>query len=248
MVHPTAAAGFVRPDIYDKGRPGYPRAAVEALGLVASMTVADLGCGTGKITEQLAETGARVVGIEPLARMLTTFKLTHPDIPAAQGQAEAVPAADGSFDVVLCASAFHWFDHARALPEIHRVLRPRGRLAIVWNRRDALEGWAKEFWEITEAHRGDTPGYRTGTWRTAIDRSALFGPIVEQSFEHTQHTDRAGLLARVASISFIELLGAEKRNGVLEQAERFLDSHPDTRGRELFELPYRTALYVCERV
>jgi SAM-dependent methyltransferase len=246
-VHPTAAQGFVRPDVYERGRPGYPQGAVDALGLSAGSVVADLGCGTGKITGQLAATGARVVGIEPLEAMLETFRTMMPGIEALSGTAEAIPAGGGTFDVVVCASAFHWFDHSRAIGEIHRVLKPNGRLAIVWNRRDRLEGWSKAFWEITEAHRGDTPGYRDGVWRPAIETSGLFGPIAEQHFEHTQRTDLEGLLARVGSISFIETLPAEAKQRVIDGSRRFLQTHPETRHLETFDLPYRTALYVTER-
>jgi SAM-dependent methyltransferase len=247
-VHPTAAKGFVRPDVYERGRPDYPQAAVDALHLDATHIVCDLGCGTGKITGQLAATGATVIGIEPLEGMLAAFVALHPDIEAISGTAEAIPAAGSTFDVVVCASAFHWFDHSRAIGEIHRVLKPHGRLAIVWNRRDKLEGWSKAFWEITEAHRGDTPGYRDGVWRSAIERSALFGPIAEQHFEHTQRTDLDGLLARVASISFIETLPEVTRRRVIDESRRFLQTHPQTEGAETFDLPYRTALYVTERV
>ena len=247
MIHPTAARGFVHPDVYERGRPGYPQAAVDALGLTDRHAVADLGCGTGKITGQLAATGATVIGIEPLEAMLGTFRTLHPDIETVSGSAEAIPAADATFDVVVCASAFHWFDHSRAIPEIHRVLKPSGRLAIVWNRRDKLEGWSRAFWEITEAHRGDTPGYRDGLWRSAIERSGLFGPIREQHFEHTQRTDLDGLLARVASISFIETLPPDARQQVIDESRRFLRTHPETKDAETFDLPYRTALYVTMR-
>lgn len=240
-VHRTAAAGFVRPEVYEKGRPSYPDGVVDVLGIDPSTRVVDLGCGTGKFTRLV--THARTIAVEPLATMRDGFNL---DTPLVGGAAEAIPLRDGSADVVTCASAFHWFDHARALPEIHRVLRPDGRLGIIWNRRDSLDGWAAEFWQITEKHRGDTPGYRSGAWRDALDSSRLFGPITERWFEYTQRLDRDGLLARIASISFIETLPDDERIAVIAESARFLDTHRDTKGRTTFALPYHSVVYVTE--
>jgi SAM-dependent methyltransferase len=244
-VHRTAAEGFVRPEIYERGRPGYPDGVVDALAITTDTRVLDLGCGTGKFTRLVAH--AHTIGVEPLATMLEGFRAARLDVPVVAGAAEAIPVRDARIDVVTCASAFHWFDHSRALPEIHRVLGPDGRLGIIWNRRDKLDGWAAEFWQITEKHRGDTPGYRSGTWREALESSPLFGPIEEHWFDHTQRIDREGLLARIASISFIETLPDDVRVGVLAQAVRFLDSHPDTKGRTTFALPYHSVVYISGR-
>jgi SAM-dependent methyltransferase len=245
-IHPTAAEGFVRPEVYEKGRPSYPDVVVDALSIDASTRVIDLGCGTGKFTRLVQH--ARVLGVEPLATMLGAFRRALPGVPVVAGTAEAIPAHDESADVVTCASAFHWFDHDRALPEIRRVLAPGGRIGIIWNRRDKLDGWAAEFWNITEKNRGDTPGYRSGLWREALESSPLFGPITERWFDYTQRVDRDGLLARIASISFIETLPDDQRVATLAEAARFLDSHPDTKGRNAFALPYHTVVYITEAV
>jgi len=240
MIHQTAAHGFVHGDVYERGRAGYPEAIVDAIGIDQSTRVVDLGCGTGKLTRMLAF--SRVVGVEPLPPMLATFREQLPDVPVIVAIAEAIPLRDSSSDVVTCASAFHWFDHARALPELHRVLRPGGRLAIIWNRRDELTGWPEEFWKITERYRGDTPGYRSGAWRTALEGSPFFGPIEEHSFHHSQLLDIDGAVARVASISFIDT--HPKRDEILSEARLFLENL----GVEEIELPYRTRVYVCENL
>lgn len=251
-VHLTAARGFTDGELYERGRPGYPPAAIDALKVTDATKIADLGCGTGKLTKLLVDRRARVIGIEPLPAMLSAFTEQCPGTPVISALAEVLPFGDEEFDIVACASAFHWFRHDLAIPEIHRVLKPKGRLAIIWNRRDRLTGqspdWAAGFWAITEEHRHDTPGYRTGAWRTAIEGSRLFGPITEQRFEHIQRTDSEGLLARVMSISFIETLPAAVREEVLQSARRFIEEHPQTRGRDVLELPYSTALYVTQRL
>jgi SAM-dependent methyltransferase len=217
------------------------------LDIQPTETVADLGCGTGKLTRLLNATGARVVGIEPLGAMVATFRRQCPDVPLVAGVAESIPLRSESLDAVVCASAFHWFDHDRAIPELHRVLRRGGRLCIVWNRRDDLSGWPAELFAITEAHRGDTPGYRSGAWRYALERSRLFGQISEHWFDHVQRADVDGLLARIGSISFIETLPTEEREGVMARARAFLETHPDTRDQAVLELPYRTVVYITQR-
>ncbi len=247
-IHETALKGFVDGEIYEQGRPDYPTGTIDALDITSGTPVIDLGCGTGKFTRSLTAREARVVGVEPLPAMLTTFRQRCPGVPVTAGVAEALPITDAWAEVITCASAFHWFDHSRALPEIHRVLRPGGRLGIIWNRRDDIEGWSAEFWAITEAYRGDTPGYRKPAWRDALTASAQFGEISEHWFDHVQRADVEGLLARVASVSFIETLPAAERESVLERSREFLLSHPDTKDREIFDLPYRNVVYVVPRI
>lgn len=247
-VHATAAHGFLDGELYERGRPSYPVGALEPLHLTGSTRVLDLGCGTGKLTRLLTTTGADVIGVDPLESMTTAFRNQRPDLNIVAATAESLPFRSSLFDVVTCASSFHWFANDRAVGEIHRVLGPGGRLGIVWNRRDRIDGWAAEFWAITEAHRRDTPGYRTGAWRRALEASGRFGPIFEHRFENVQRLDLDGMLTRVRSISFIETLPADERQDVLQRVERFIATHPETKDLELFELPYRTVMYVTSRV
>ena len=77
-----------------------------------------------------------MIAVEPLPEMLEHLRMAVPGAIAVEGGAEAIPLPDASADVVVCAQAFHWFDHGPALREIARVLRPGGRVALVWNTRD----------------------------------------------------------------------------------------------------------------
>ncbi len=107
--------------------------------------VLDLGAGTGKLTTRLVERGLDVIAVDPIAEMLDVLRATLPDTPALLGTAEQIPLRDNSVDAVLVAQAWHWFDPERAVAEVARVLRPGGRLGLVWNIRDERLGWVKEF-------------------------------------------------------------------------------------------------------
>jgi len=239
-VNRTAQEGFVRPDVYEQGRASYPAGVVDAIGITSETRIVDIGCGTGKFTRLIAH--ADTIGVEPLEGMRKTFHELLPETPIVAGLAEALPFRDRSLDVTTFASAFHWVDHARALPELHRVLKPSGKLAIVWNRRDELTGWPADFWQITERHRGNTPGYRTGAWREALESSEYFGPIEEHWFEHSQRLTIDGAVARVASISFIET--HPEKQSILDEARAFLEAL----GTDEVELPYRSVVYICENL
>ena len=127
----SSATAFAKvADVYERYRPGYPPAAVEwvveRLGIGPGTTVVDLAAGTGKLTRQLVPTGATVVAVEPLEEMREQLVEAVPGVQALAGSAEEIPLDDASADAITVASAFHWFDLDRALPELHRVLRPGG--------------------------------------------------------------------------------------------------------------------------
>ena len=144
-IHPAAAAGYrAKAEAYIRGRPDYPAAVQEwlrdDLALSAGKTVLDLGSGTGKFLPHLCATGAAVIAVEPVAAMRAQLMERHPSIDARPGTAEQIPLGDGAVDAIVCAQAFHWFANPAALAEIHRVLKPGGRLGLIWNVRDESVG------------------------------------------------------------------------------------------------------------
>ena len=82
--------------------------------------------------------------------------------------AESILLPDASVDAVTVGQAFHWFRGHEALSEIHRVLRPGGRLGLIWNFRDETVPWVAELTRIMEPHRGSAPRAAAGTWREAF--------------------------------------------------------------------------------
>jgi len=252
-VHPSAAQGFAAAaQTYVRGRPGYP---AELAGWLAGdlelgtgRTCVDLGAGTGKFTRLLVQTGAEVIAVEPVAEMRDQLVAGLPGTRALEGTAQAMPLADATVDAVVCAQAFHWFADTAALAEIHRVLRPGGRLGLVWNVRDESVDWVKALTGIMAPYEGDTPRYHSGRWRLPFD-GRLFTGLEETCFQH-QHVGepRAVIVDRTLSVSFIASLPDAERARVEAQLLDLIASHPDLRDRESIAFPYLTHAFRCTRV
>jgi SAM-dependent methyltransferase len=245
-----ASVGFGRAaGIYDRGRPDYPPDAVEHLVRVFNITpqsrAVELGAGTGKFTTHLAARGAQIIAVEPVANMRAKLTERLPSVQVVDGTAESIPLPDQSIDAVFAAQAFHWFRADVALVEIHRVLKPGGRLGLIWNVRDESAPWVNRLTEIIDPHEGTAPRYRTMEWRSAFKSGNLFTTLETRAFAHHQRVTPAGLIDRVASISFIAALPEAERDAVLDQVRTLLRSDPALCGVEQIDLPYRTHTYWC---
>jgi SAM-dependent methyltransferase len=243
-VHPVAAAGFASAaDAYERARPSYPREAVAWMaaetGLGAGRTVVDVGAGTGKLTRLLPATGARVVAVEPIPEMRA---LIAAGVEVVDGTAEELPLPDEFADVVTIAQAFHWFDHERALPELHRVLVPGGFLALFWNSRDLSDPLQRDVEELLAELRGAALGRREGTWRTPLEESPLFGPPRTATFRYEQRFTVADLCERVASTSFVAAMPEDERERLLVRVRELAAGLP-----EPFPFPYVTEVHVVPR-
>lgn len=204
---------------YERGRPGYPPEAIEwlvgQLSLVPGRTVLDVAAGTGKLTRELVASGADVVAVEPVAAMRSVLEQVVPGARVLDGTAEALPLDDQSVDAITVAQAFHWFDGPAALAEFHRVLRPAGRFALIWNRRLRDQPVWRAVSEITEPYRRDTPAHYRGEWRQSVDATSLFAPAGELEVPLEQELDADELVDRVGSTSFIAALPDSERADVL---------------------------------
>jgi SAM-dependent methyltransferase len=128
-------------DEYDRFRPGPPDEGVTWLIPEGAVDVLEIGAGTGGLTRLLVDRVDRVRAVEPDDRMRAVLAGRVPGAEVVAGQAEAIPADDASFDTVIASSAWHWVDEARAVPEVARVLRPGGRLALLWSGPDRTVDW-----------------------------------------------------------------------------------------------------------
>src|SRR5688572_15855247 len=175
-VDDVAARGFgAGAAAYEAARPGYPDQAIDLLatevGIGPGTDVCDLAAGTGKLTRRLVELGARVTAVEPVEAMRAQAEAAVPSATLLDGTAEAIPLDDGSFDVVTVAQAFHWFDAPAALAEIARVLRPGGRLAILWNERDESTAWVAEMSRVIHWHERTVSRYQHTDWAAVVAAS-----------------------------------------------------------------------------
>jgi SAM-dependent methyltransferase len=207
-------------DEYERTRPDYPAEILDALPLGADAAVLDLGAGTGKLTRVLARRYRDVTAVEPLANMRAMLERVVPGVTALAGSAERIPLDDASVDGVFVAQAFHWFDKQVALPEIARVLRPRGVLAIVWNGPDEsrTDPRPAAFVEPVRAlhEAASQPWNDEPEWEVLLDQTGLFAEVHERtSVPHDHVLDRAGILENLHSVSWIA--NRADRNEVVER-------------------------------
>jgi len=246
--HP-AVQGFDRTaDLYERGRPDYPAAAVRWLGGVLALhrgtTVVELGSGTGKFTRALRPLGAARVAVEPTAGMRTVFDRTVPEVPVLDGTAEAIPLPDGFADAVVAAQAFHWFRPRPTVREIARVLRPGGGLGLVWNRRDESIPWVRRLSELYDPYVHRVPRTRGQRWRPVLaGPGSPFGPLKERTFRHVHAAPPALVVERVLSVSAVAVLPARERRRIASAVRELLAHDPATRGRRRVTFPYRTNVY-----
>ena len=231
MIHDAARLGFEREaEAYDRGRPEYPREAVRrlarAIGAGAGRVVVDVGAGTGKLARALLPSGAELVAVEPVAAMRGVLEREASGVRVLDATAEALPLGDGSVDAIVAGQAFHWFDAQRTLPEFHRVLRPAGRLGLIWNRRRREQAPHRAIDEIIEPHRGDTPSHHSGDWQRSLEDTPLFERVDEFTVGFEQHLDQDGLVDRISSISFVGALEEGERAQVLESVRRLAADGP----------------------
>ena len=246
-VDDVAARGFsAGAAAYESARPGYPDPAIAVLatevGIGAGTEVCDLAAGTGKLTRRLLELGARVTAVEPVDAMRAQAEAAVPDATYIDGTAETIPLEDGSVDVVTVAQAFHWFDAPAALTEIARVLRPDGRLAILWNERDENTAWVAEMSRIIRWHERTVSRYQHTDWAEVVEASGRFGPLHEQVFPWEQPLTRELLADRVRSISYIATMPTVERERHVSEVVALVARRP-----EPFPLPYLCRVQWCQR-
>lgn len=252
-VHTSAQQGFSTQAVtYAQGRPDYPRQLTgwlaDALQISAQSTVIDLGAGTGKFTRLLSSLAPTLIAVEPVAAMGAQLAKLLPDVRLVDGTAESIPLATASADALVCAQAFHWFSTRAALAEIHRVLKPDGRLGLVWNVRDESVDWVAAITEIITPYEGDTPRFHTGRWREAFTGEFFSDPeMICFPYSHVGSPQEV-IMDRFLSVSFIAALSAAQKARVTEQLRTLIDTHPALKGRDTVAFPYQTQAYRCNRL
>lgn len=245
-IHPIARHFERAADDYERARPTFPAEAIEhlrrELDLRPGRVVLDLAAGTGKLTRLLVRSGARVIAVEPLDGMRAVLEQAAPGVEALVGTAEAIPLPDESLDAVTVAQAFHWFDLDRAYREIHRVLRPGGGLAVVWNARDLSNPLHAAIDAELKPHRDALAGRE---WKQEFDsavRAGLFSSYELWAHAWAQEFDRELLRTRFRSVSFVKGMPEPEQTALLDRIVAAAEGLP-----ERFDFPYVTEIFICRR-
>jgi SAM-dependent methyltransferase len=208
----------------------------------------DVAAGTGKMTRALAERVPTVIAVEPDARMRSVLAARSPSVAVLEGTGEEIPLADASADAVYVASAWHWLDHDRALPEIARVLRDGGRLGVLWTSRDRDIEWVRDLdrgpedppWDgaAEVSHRlrraeglANAPGYMNA-------ETASFGFVRRMALED--------VVEMVATYSAVITAASEIRDRLLDTARAKLQARFP--GQSEIDVPMRTWCWRADRI
>ena len=231
--HALSFAGVA--DAYERARPSYPAEAAAWLAGSSPARVVELGAGTGKLTAGLLDHGHRVLATDPLEPMLQHLARAVPGAVPLRARAEEIPVRSRWADVVVSAQAYHWFDLDRALPEIARVLKPGGRIALVWNLRDERIPWVRRLGRLI-----GTAEQNTDPTQDLIS-SHLFGFVESTTFRFWQPLDRERLRDLVMSRSNIASMDQAGRDEVLAGADALYAEYG--RGADGMLLPYVTRCF-----
>lgn len=236
-----------RVENYAKFRPNYPDALIRFMleRLPAPAVIADIGSGTGILSDQLLGAGYTVFGVEPnepmrleAERRLGTRSRFH----SVAGTAEATTLATGSAQAITCAQSFHWFDRARCRAEFDRILQKPSLVFLIWNERIS-EGLMEEYDGILKEA---APEYGSVGRHNLSDSdiAEFFAPILVEIkyFPHSQRLDRQAFIGRLLSSSYAPNVGKAGHDVFIEKMERFFGKHAQ---EGWIDFPYQTRVYLA---
>ncbi len=235
-------------DDYNRLRSGPTSEALDFLLPEGATDVLEIGAGTGILTRLLAQRVPHVTAVEPDDRMRAVLAASEPAVEAVQGQAEEIPAADSTYDVVIAQSAWHWVDEARAVPEVARVLRPGGRLALAWTGTDRSVDWMRSLWaggiELSSDQSTEVDSRRRRRHRHMVNLEASgpspFGEPETRLFRWNRLMTKHDLVALAATYSAVITMEDEARREHLDAMMRYLNTHEPFSGTDVVDVPMRS--------
>lgn len=224
-----------RVENYVKYRPGYPARILDLLGANCAFTkasvVADIGSGSGKLSELFLQNGNRVFAVEPnpemraAAERLFSHEKTFVSIAAS---AEATSLATHSIDFITAGQAFHWFDRLKSKTEFSRILKPNGWVVIIWNERKLdTTPFLKAYEQLLLKFGTDYQEVRHE--RVSTEVAHFFSPnrVILQTLENRQEFDFEGLAGRVASSSYTPDPGSTESEEMLARLREIFDQYAE---------------------
>jgi SAM-dependent methyltransferase len=229
-------------ELYERVRPGYPAEAVDwfladEAPASGDLRIADVGTGTGKLTDALLAPGREVTAVDPDPGMLAVLAGKHPGVRTVTGTAEQLPFDDATFDVVTFGQSWHWVDPPRGSAEVARILRPGGPLGLFWNIRDAREPWVAELADILGHQSADELMLEAGG--PVVTEPLLFDEMRE--FAWTSTIDVATLVDLAATHGFVITASDSDRRRMLDAVGALGERVADADG--MVRLPYRLYAY-----
>jgi len=196
---------------YDLGRPAYPDAFFDFLG--PAPVIADIGAGTGKVTQGFLEHGSRVYAVEPdedMRRILLERTGSYGNCTVLGNYAEDTGIPTGTIDLIFCGNSYYWFDRARAIPEFKRILKPSAGVNVVLAWLGGSPRKSDKLYEALAAYRKPMDGRH--------DESPPFreGAFEMRGFSFTLHRDWDGFLSGMLSASFSPNPGEDDFEGYCE--------------------------------
>jgi SAM-dependent methyltransferase len=231
---------------YDRLRSGPSDEALDWLVPAGASDVLEIGAGTGILTRLLSERVEHVTAVEPDERMRAVLAGSGVRADIRDGHGEELPVESASYDVVIAASAWHWVDEARAVPEVARVLRPAGRLALAWNGVDRSIDWMRSLWaggvELNPDEKATVDRHRRGRHVVNLEAGGP-SPFLEPEthlFHWTRRMTKDDLVGMAATYSAVITMDDEARRQHLEAMRRYLDAQPQFAGDDEIDVPMRS--------
>lgn len=224
-------------------RSSYPEPAIDWMVPGPGSRVLDVGSGNGAFAAMISRAGHRVCCVDSDPERVRRIASLLPSGLHTVAQAESLPFASESFDVVTVQESLTRFAPGLALAEFARVLRPGGHLAVVFNTRDDTVPWVKRLARLLQA---EDPGAMRGDYGTdtiaALSQSPYFPEVEEKSFRNWIPIDREGLVRMVRSRPVLAGLDADRLDALLEQVRDLYES--SARPPEPLLLPFQAT---CRR-
>jgi len=233
---------------YVKSRPRYPAAIIPLLttecGLTSESLIADLGSGTGFLSELFLKNGNHVLGVEPNLEMRAAGEqilANYPKFKSVDGAAESTGLASASVDFITAGQAFHWFDRKAARKEFERILKPNGWVVIVWNGFQADKSPVVAGYQHVLLRYGtDYRGVGREIADTKVETFFSPGKCKVARFEFQQSFDYEGFKGRVLSASYAPEPGQPNYEPMVEEL-RGISRANEKEGKVVFD--YDTEIY-----